>query len=136
MKRAIIRRIYIWANATLTPLIGAAVLAGYHKLPAEMQALVDPYAATTVAVGLVAGLLSFALAKWQKIPVEELQAALAEKGLYAGRIDGDLGEKTRVAIARAVDDPAISTDGTGDLIPTTVKARRPAPHSKSNPLGL
>ena len=133
MKRAIIRRIYIWANATLTPLIGAAVLAGYHKLPPEMQAMVDPYAATTVAVGLVAGLLSFALAKWQGIPVEDLQTALAEKGLYAGRIDGDLGEKTRVAIARAVNDPAVKISSQSEL--ASRKPKRPAPHSKNNPLG-
>lgn len=107
MKKIFIKRIFIWANATLTPLIGAAVMHGYHRLPPEMQAMADPWAITTVAVGLVAGAMSWGLAKWQGIPVEEIQTWLAEKGLYAGRIDGLAGPQTKAALARAVDDPEI-----------------------------
>lgn len=107
MKKAVIRRIYVWANATLTPLVGAAVMAGYDKLPDEIKALTDPWALTAVAVGLVSGGLSMALSKWQGIPVEEMQEWLKEKDLYAGRIDGLAGPQTQAALARAIEDPAI-----------------------------
>jgi hypothetical protein len=107
MKKAVIRRIFIWANATLTPLIGAGVMHAYHQLPPEMQAMADPWALTTVAVGLVAGAMSWGLAKWQGIPVEEIQTWLADKGLYAGRIDGLAGDQTKAALARAVEDPDV-----------------------------
>lgn len=108
MKKAIIKRMFVWGNATLTPLVGAAVMAGYDKLPDGMKAFTDPYALTAIAMGLVAGGMSLALSKWQGIPVEELQSWLAEKGLYAGRIDGLKGDQTDAALARAIEDPEIN----------------------------
>lgn len=107
MKRTLIRRLYVWANATLTPLVGALVMSGYDKLPDAMKALADPWAMTAVAVGLVSGALSMALSKWQGIPIEEMQTWLAEKGLYAGRINGLAGPVTKAALARAIEDPEI-----------------------------
>lgn len=138
MKQAIIKRLFIWANVTLTPLVGAGVLSVYHKLPPELQAMTDPWALTTVAVGLVAGALSWGLSKWQGIPVAEMQEWLRDKGVYAGRIDGELGSKTRVAVARAVDEPGISTEGLGDIVPvgrkpTTFKRPLGANHKNQSP---
>jgi hypothetical protein len=107
MKKAFIRRAYVWANATLAPLVGALVMQGYDRLPDAIKALTDPWALTAVAVGLVSGGLSMALSKWQGIPIEEMQEWLREKDLYAGRIDGLAGPQTKAALARAIEDPAI-----------------------------
>lgn len=107
MKKTIIKRLFIWANVTFTPLVGAVVMSGYDKLPDALKSFLDPYAATAIAVGMVSGLLSMALSKWQGIPIEELQEWLSEKGLYAGRIDGLAGPKTQTALARAIENPDI-----------------------------
>jgi hypothetical protein len=128
MKRTLIRRLYVWANATLAPLVGAGVLAGYHKLPPELQAMVDPWALTAIAVGVVSGGLSMALSKWQGIPVAEMQEWLAEKGLYAGRIDGLPGPQTKAALARAIEDPDVDA-------PEILTKHKPARPKVIRPMG-
>lgn len=70
--------------------------------------MVTPVTIATMAYGVAIGLLMWATSKWQGIPIEELQVALAEKGLYHGRIDGLAGTKTIRAIEEAINDPGIT----------------------------
>ena len=125
MKKLIIRRIFIFAAMALSTSIGTATVAGHQWLASTspaIAAMVDPWTATTLAYGLVIGALMWGIAKWQGIPIAELQTLLAEKGLYAGRIDGIAGDKTRVALARAIDDPEITSD---EVLADKPKFKRP-----------
>jgi hypothetical protein len=111
MKKYIIRRIFITVAAMLSTGIGGAVVTGHQWLAIHapaIAAMIDPWTATTLAYGLTIGLLMWAIGKWQGIPIAELQTALAEKGLYHGRIDGLAGAKTQAAIAEAINDPSVT----------------------------
>lgn len=107
MKKAIIKKLYIWANTVLPPAVGGMVLSFYHKLPPELQSWVNVYALAGIALGVVSGLLTWGISKWQGIPIMEMQTWLKENDLYHGEIDGLPLDQTKAALARAIEDPEI-----------------------------
>jgi hypothetical protein len=125
MKRAIVKKLFQWANTVGVPLVAGYIVAFYKTFPEAITQMLDPWALVTVVVATLNGLLIWGLSKWLGIPVKDFQMWLAEKGLYAGRIDGDFGPVTESAAARAVDDPTITTEGTGELVPAVRKFQRP-----------
>jgi hypothetical protein len=125
MKRAIIKRLYIWANTAIPPAIGGVLIVQYEKLPEGIRESFEPWQIIAGVIAIACGLLTFSFSKWLGIPVAELQSWLTEKGLYAGKIDSDLGPKTIRSIARGIDDPRVFSDERLVSPPKPAKFKRP-----------
>ena len=121
MKKYIIRRIILSIAGTITASL--TVWLSARDIPGEVIAALN---------GLLVMLGMWGLSKWQGIPMQELQAWLADEGLYKGPQSGLAGDETKAALVEAVNSPAIRVER-ARLVPESA-VKKPPRHSKYNPL--
>ncbi len=124
MKKRFIKWIFITGISVGTPTIAAGVMAGYawiaRNAPAA-AALIDPVQLVTLTVGIVSGLGAWLISRWLGVPVGEIQQWLADKGLYAGRPTGIIGERTAAGLEMAINSQQITVKR-AQLVPGKVSA--------------
>lgn len=80
------------------------------KIAPGIEQIVNPQDLINFVALLVTYLVLLAVSRATGKPVRELQVQLQARGEYDGAIDGSLGKKTRVALARIVNDPDQTLD--------------------------